>query len=49
MQHCHISDPKHRYRYQYAKGNYFSLSGASPFQHLIYPIPEKGGWEFIRR
>ena len=43
MQHCHISDPKHRYRYQYAKGNYFSLSGASPFQHLIYPIPEKGG------
>ena len=27
----------------FAKGNYFSLSGASPFQRLIYPIPEPGG------
>lgn len=27
----------------FAKGNYFSLSGKSPFQHLIYPIPEPGG------
>jgi len=24
-------------------GNYFSLSGKSPFKHLIYPIPEPGG------
>ena len=27
----------------FAKGNYFSLSGKSPFKHLIYPIPELGG------
>lgn len=27
----------------FAKGNYFSLSGKSPFSHLIYPIPEPGG------
>lgn len=26
-----------------ARGVYFSYSGASPFQHLIYPIPEHGG------
>lgn len=24
----------------YAKGNYFTLSGRSPFTHLIYPAPE---------
>ena len=27
----------------FAKGNYFSLSGKSPFSRLIYPIPEPGG------
>ncbi len=27
----------------YAKGNYFSLLGKTPFSRLIYPIPEKGG------
>jgi L-2-hydroxyglutarate oxidase LhgO len=27
----------------YAKGNYFSLSGKSPFSRLIYPVPVKGG------
>jgi len=27
----------------FAKGNYFSFSGKSPFTHLIYPIPEAGG------
>lgn len=27
----------------FVKGNYFSLSGKSPFNHLIYPIPEPGG------
>jgi L-2-hydroxyglutarate oxidase LhgO len=27
----------------YAKGNYFTLSGRSPFQHLIYPVPEAAG------
>lgn len=26
-----------------ARGNYFSLSGKSPFSHLIYPAPEPGG------
>ncbi len=26
-----------------AKGNYFSLSGKQPFQHLVYPVPEPGG------
>ncbi|MHB1871470.1 MAG: NAD(P)/FAD-dependent oxidoreductase [Steroidobacteraceae bacterium] len=27
----------------YAKGNYFSLPGRSPFRRLIYPVPEPGG------
>lgn len=27
----------------YAKGNYFSLTGNSPFSRLIYPVPERGG------
>lgn len=27
----------------YAKGNYFSLSGRSPFSRLIYPMPEVAG------
>jgi L-2-hydroxyglutarate oxidase LhgO len=27
----------------YAKGNYYSLSGRTPFSHLIYPVPEPGG------
>ena len=26
-----------------AKGNYFALSGRSPFDRLVYPIPEPGG------
>ena len=26
-----------------AKGNYFSLSGRSPFSRLIYPAPESAG------
>jgi L-2-hydroxyglutarate oxidase LhgO len=25
------------------KGSYFTLSGSSPFNHLIYPVPEKNG------
>jgi len=28
---------------RFAKGNYFSLSGHSPFTHLIYPLPEPSG------
>jgi len=27
----------------FAKGSYFSLAGRSPFQHLVYPVPEHGG------
>ena len=27
----------------YAKGNYFSLTGKSPFSRLIYPVPEAAG------
>lgn len=27
----------------YCKGNYFTLTGKSPFTHLIYPVPEKTG------
>lgn len=27
----------------YAKGSYFSLQGAHPFTHLIYPVPQSGG------
>jgi L-2-hydroxyglutarate oxidase LhgO len=31
---------------QYVKGSYFSLSGKSPFKHLIYPMPPsvKSSW-----
>jgi L-2-hydroxyglutarate oxidase LhgO len=27
----------------YAKGNYYSLIGKSPFTRLVYPVPEPGG------
>jgi L-2-hydroxyglutarate oxidase LhgO len=27
----------------FAKGNYFTLAGRSPFQRLVYPVPEPGG------
>jgi len=27
----------------YAKGNYYTLAGARPFKHLVYPVPEPGG------
>ena len=27
----------------YAKGHYYTLSGKSPFSHLVYPIAEEGG------
>ncbi len=30
-------------RAYYAKGNYFSLAGRSPFSRLIYPVPVPGG------
>ncbi|MGI9418994.1 MAG: NAD(P)/FAD-dependent oxidoreductase [Geminicoccaceae bacterium] len=28
---------------QFAKGNYYTLVGARPFKHLVYPVPEEGG------
>jgi L-2-hydroxyglutarate oxidase LhgO len=28
---------------RYAKGNYFSYQGPSPFTHLVYPLPVPGG------
>jgi L-2-hydroxyglutarate oxidase LhgO len=28
---------------QFAKGNYYGLSGAAPFSHLVYPVPSQGG------
>ncbi|MGI9508406.1 MAG: NAD(P)/FAD-dependent oxidoreductase [Geminicoccaceae bacterium] len=31
--------PKERF----AKGNYYTLMGARPFTHLVYPVPEEGG------
>ncbi len=34
---------KHIPPHYYAKGNYFILSGKSPFRHLVYPIPEAAG------
>ncbi len=27
----------------YARGCYFTMSGRSPFSHLVYPVPEPGG------
>jgi L-2-hydroxyglutarate oxidase LhgO len=27
----------------YAKGNYYTLSGRTPFSRLVYPVPEPGG------
>lgn len=27
----------------FAKGHYFTLSGRSPFRHLVYPVPVPGG------
>jgi len=34
---------RHVPRAYFAKGNYFSLSGRSPFSRLIYPVPEEAG------
>ena len=30
-------------RAHFAKGNYFTYAGRSPFTHLVYPLPEDGG------
>jgi len=39
----HGQDARHMPRPRFAKGNYFSLTGRSPFSRLIYPMPEAGG------
>jgi L-2-hydroxyglutarate oxidase LhgO len=36
-------DARHVPQPYFAKGNYFTLSGKSPFSHLIYPVPEAAG------
>jgi L-2-hydroxyglutarate oxidase LhgO len=36
-------DAQHVPQDYYAKGNYFTLTGKSPFNHLIYPVPEAAG------
>jgi L-2-hydroxyglutarate oxidase LhgO len=36
-------DAKHVPTSFFAKGNYFTLAGKSPFSRLIYPVPEAAG------
>ncbi|RYX88374.1 MAG: NAD(P)/FAD-dependent oxidoreductase [Comamonadaceae bacterium] len=36
-------DARHVPKAYFAKGNYFTLSGRSPFSRLIYPVPEAAG------
>jgi L-2-hydroxyglutarate oxidase LhgO len=36
-------DPKTVPTPYFARGHYFTVSGASPFRHLIYPLPGKDG------
>lgn len=36
-------EPVHIPGEYYAKGNYFTLAGRSPFHRLIYPVPEAAG------
>ena len=36
-------DPRYVPRAYFAKGNYFTLAGRAPFNHLIYPLPEAAG------
>ena len=33
----------HRREVFFCKGNYFTLAGRAPFDHLIYPVPERDG------
>lgn len=36
-------DARHVPQAHFAKGNYFTLAGRSPFSRLIYPVPEAAG------
>jgi len=40
---CVGLDAKYLPKAFYAKGNYFTLAGRTPFAHLVYPVPEPGG------
>ena len=41
---CLVGFPKQRIPPTfYAKGHYFTLTGSSPFQHLVYPMPDHSG------
>lgn len=40
---CPALDSKQLPQAFYAKGNYFTLAGRSPFSRLVYPVPEPGG------
>jgi len=40
---CTGLDVRHVPPSYYAKGNYFTLAGRAPFQHLIYPAPQAAG------
>lgn len=42
-QHFQGLDAKHVPTAFFAKGNYFTLAGKSPFSRLIYPVPEAAG------
>ncbi|MDI9329977.1 MAG: NAD(P)/FAD-dependent oxidoreductase [Alphaproteobacteria bacterium] len=43
MQHIEGLDATTLPQAYYCKGNYFTLSGRSPFSRLIYPVPEAAG------
>jgi L-2-hydroxyglutarate oxidase LhgO len=36
-------EPRHVPQTRFAKGNYYSLQGKTPFQRLVYPVPENAG------
>jgi L-2-hydroxyglutarate oxidase LhgO len=40
---CAGLPPRHVPAAHHAKGNYFALTGRSPFRRLIYPLPERAG------
>jgi L-2-hydroxyglutarate oxidase LhgO len=40
---CMGLDARHVPPSYYAKGNYFTLVGRAPFQHLVYPAPQAAG------
>lgn len=43
MRQIHALPEASQFRPYYAKGNYFSLTGARPFGRLVYPMPNEAG------